>query len=101
MKLVAPIYNNDTSEFQGLKEMLDYIMLRSDQDEVFFSHEYSEEKSAGFFAVQNKEFLMHSSALHFINIYQKLSTNLTARNLQKYFSFHPVPLLGKRRPINV
>ena len=29
----VPIYKNETSEFQGLKETLAYIMLRCDQDE--------------------------------------------------------------------
>ena len=42
VKLVVPIYNNETGKFQRLKETLAYIMLKDDQDEVFFSYGYSE-----------------------------------------------------------
>ena len=31
----VPVYNNNTGEFQGLKETLAYIMLTSDQDEAY------------------------------------------------------------------
>ena len=96
VKLAVPIYNNETGEFVGLKETLAYIMLKDGQGEVFFQMAFSKKSLQFFFVVRKKECLMHSSGQRFENIYQKLSMNLTARNIQNYFSFYPVPLIGKR-----
>ena len=43
--LFVPCYNKENGLFQGLKRTIDFITLRGDKDEVFFSYGYDEDKS--------------------------------------------------------
>ena len=45
VNLCVPLYNVETGEFRGLQNWLAYIMLRGDDDEVFLSYGYDEDKS--------------------------------------------------------
>ena len=40
-----PLYNTETGEFKGLQNWLAYIIVRGNEDEVFLSYGYDEDKS--------------------------------------------------------
>ena len=45
VKLCVPLYNIETGEFKGLQKWLAYIMVRGDEDEMFLSNGFDEDKS--------------------------------------------------------
>ena len=45
IKLCVPLYNTETGEFKGLQNWLAYIIVRGNEDEVFLSYGYDEDKS--------------------------------------------------------
>ena len=45
MKLIIPLYNKDTAKFLGLTKKLAYIVLKVDEEAVFFSYGHDEENS--------------------------------------------------------
>ena len=45
VKLYVLIYNNKTGEFKGIQNWLVYIRVRGDEDEMYLSHGYDEDKS--------------------------------------------------------
>ena len=85
VKLVVPVYNNKNDEFHGLNEMLAYIMLRGDQDEVFFSYGHLEEKSTVLFcsAKERMPNAFISTAFH-----KHLSKIINESNRQKSSKLH-------------
>ena len=46
IKLMVPPCDSSTGEFQGIDLQLAYIILRGDEEEVFLSYRYNDEKSA-------------------------------------------------------
>ena len=44
-KLLTCVYDLESGKFKGLRLMLAYIIIRGDEDEVFFSYGYSKNKS--------------------------------------------------------
>ena len=45
VKLLSCVYDLESGEFKGVRLMLAYIVLRGDEDEVFFSYGYNKIKS--------------------------------------------------------
>ena len=45
VKLCVPLYNTETGEFKGLQNWLAHSMVRGNEDEVFLSYGYDEDKS--------------------------------------------------------
>ena len=45
VKLLSCVYDLETGEFKGIRTMLAYIVLRGDEDEIFFSYGYDKSKS--------------------------------------------------------
>ena len=45
MKLYASLYNIETGEFKGLQKWLAHIMVQGDEDEMFLSYGFDEDKS--------------------------------------------------------
>ena len=45
-----PDYDTTNGHFKGVKKWLGYIMVRGDEDELFLSYEYNEEKSMVLFS---------------------------------------------------
>ena len=45
VKLIMPDYDTTNGHFKGVKKCLGYIMVRGDEDELFLSYGYNEEKS--------------------------------------------------------
>ena len=50
VKLCVPHCNVETGEFRGLQKWLAYIMVRGDEDEMFFSYGFDEDKSNVFYS---------------------------------------------------
>ena len=44
VKLCVPLYNVETGEFRGFQNWLAYIMIRGDEDKMFLSYGYDEDK---------------------------------------------------------
>ena len=45
VKLLSCVYDLETGDFKGIRLMLAYIVLRGDQEEIFFSYGYDKNKS--------------------------------------------------------
>ena len=45
VKLCVPLYNVETGEFRGPQKWLAYIIVRGDEDEMFLSYGFDEDKS--------------------------------------------------------
>ena len=45
VKLLSCVYDLESGDFKGVRLMLAYIVLRGDEDEIFFSYGYSKSKS--------------------------------------------------------
>ena len=45
VKLLSCVYDLETGDFKGIRLMLAYIVLRDDQEEIFFSYGYDKNKS--------------------------------------------------------
>ena len=45
VKLCVPLYNVETGEFRGLQKWLAYIIVVGDEDELFLSYGFDEDKS--------------------------------------------------------
>ena len=54
VKLRVPLYNVEIGEFKGLQDWLAYIMVRGDEDEMFLSYGYDEDKSNIFIQLLSK-----------------------------------------------
>ena len=46
VKLLSCVYDLESGNFKGLRMMLAYIVLRGDEDEVFFSYGFNKAKSS-------------------------------------------------------
>ena len=48
--MIIPLYNKETPKFQGLTTKLAYVVLRGDEEEVFFSYGYDEQNSKSLYS---------------------------------------------------
>ena len=52
MKIVTPMYNEETGEFLGLKKSLAFINVWEDEEKTYFNHGFSNDKSKVLYASQ-------------------------------------------------
>ena len=69
VKLLSCVYDIESGKFKGLRLMLAYIVLRGDNDEVFFSYGYNKTKSTVLYSYSKQQipdtFITTSFKKHF------------------------------------
>ena len=69
VKLLTCVYDLESGKFKGLRLMLAYIIIRGDDDEVFFSYGYSKSKSTVLYSYSKQQipdtFISTSFKKHF------------------------------------
>ena len=69
VKLLTCVYDLESGKFKGLRLMLAYIIIRGDDDEVFFSYGYSKSKSSVLYSYSKQQipdtFISTSFKKHF------------------------------------
>ena len=69
VKLLTCVYDLESGKFKGLRLMLAYIIIRGDDDEVFFSYGYSKNKSSVLYSYSKQQipdtFISTSFKKHF------------------------------------
>ena len=69
VKLLSCVYDLESGDFKGLRLMLAYIVLRGDDDEVFFSYGYNKSKSSVLYSYAKQQipdtFISTSFKKHF------------------------------------
>ena len=69
VKLLSCVYDLESGKFKGLRLMLAYIVLRGDNDEVFFSYGYNKTKSTVLYSYSKQQipdtFITTSFKKHF------------------------------------
>ena len=72
VKLLSCVYDLESGEFKGVRLMLAYIVLRGDEDEVFFSYGYNKIKSKVLYCYSKQQipdtFISTSFKKHFNEI---------------------------------
>ena len=72
VKLLSCVYDLETGDFKGLRLMLAYIVLRGDDDEVFFSYGYNKSKSKVLYSFAKQQipdaFISTSFKKHFTEV---------------------------------
>ena len=88
--LNIPLYNTKTGHFRDVKKWLAFIIIRGDQDEVFFSYGYDEERSKVLYSsfkrplpstFQGTAFKKHAKML--------IELKQTQETSKLFFSCHP------------
>ena len=72
VKLLSCIYDLETGEFKGLRQQLAYIVLRADENEIFFSYGFDKNKSKLLYSFSKQQipgaFISTSFKKHFHEI---------------------------------
>ena len=72
IKLLSCVYDLESGEFKGLRLLLAYIILRGDEDEIFFSYGYDKSKSKLLYSYSKQQipdaFISTSFKKHFHEI---------------------------------
>ena len=72
VKLLSCVYDLESGDFKGVRLMLAYIVLRGDEDEIFFSYGYSKSKSKILYSYSKQQipdaFISTSFKKHFSEI---------------------------------
>ena len=72
VKLLSCVYDLESGEFKGLRLLLAYIILRGDEDEIFFSYGYDKSKSKLLYSYSKQQipdaFISPSFKKHFHEI---------------------------------
>ena len=72
IKLLSCVYDLESGNFKGLRLMLAYIVLRGDNDEVFFSYGFNKSKSSVLYSYSKQQIQIHSFQLALKNIFRML-----------------------------
>ena len=88
VKLLCYIYDLDTGEFKGIKEQLAYIVLRGDENEIFFSYGYDKNKSQILYSDSKQQipdaFVLTSFKKHYNEIINEKKENEDSSSLFFY-----------------
>ena len=79
VKLLTCVYDTDTGEFKGVREKIAFIVLRGDENEIFFSYGFD----------SNKEKILYSTTK------QKISNAFVSTSFKKHFQ----EVLNEKRDI--
>ena len=95
VELLSCVYDLETGDFKGLRLMLAYIVLRGDDDEVFFSYGYDKSKSKVLYSFAKQQipdtFISTSSKKHFHGV-------MNEKKDEKYYRmFYYLPPISDRK----
>ena len=87
--LLCCVYNLKTGVFEGLRPMLAYIVLRGDEDEVFFSYGYQKSKSTVLYSYQKQQIPDTFIATSFKRHFQEVVNEKKNEDYSKMFYYLP------------
>ena len=87
--LLCCVYNLETGAFEGLRPMLAYIVLRRDEDEVFFSYGYQKSKSTVLYSYQKQQIPDTFIATSFKRHFQEVVNEKKNEDYSKMFYYLP------------
>ena len=95
VKLLSCVYDLETGEFKGLREQLAHIVLRGDEEEIFFSYGFDKNKSKILYSYSKQEipdaFISTSFKKHFNEIMNE------KRNEASSSLFYFLPSISDRK----
>ena len=95
VKLLTCVYDLESGKFKGLRLMLAYIVLRGDDDEVFFSYGYSKNKSTVLYSYSKQQipdtFIATSFKKHFQEILNEKKGEISSE------MFYYLPSISDRK----
>ena len=99
VELLSCVYDLETGDFKGLRLMLAYIVLRGDDDEVFFSYGYDKSKSKVLYSFAKQQipdiFISTSFKKHFHEVMNEKKDE----KYSKMFYYLP-PISDRKEEIN-
>ena len=95
VKLLSCVYDLESGEFKGLREQLAYIVLRGDEQEIFFSYGFDKSKSKVLYSYSKQQipdaFISTSFKKHFNEIMNE------KRNEDSSSLFYFLPSISDRK----
>ena len=98
VKIYLPIYDSVSGGFLGVNEAVGYIILRNQEDEVFLSYGYSEERAATLFCYQKQPIPNVFRGTAFNS--HRLSTHLENKSLMSDICFYLPSITDRKEDIN-
>ena len=89
VKLLSCVYDLESGTFKGLRLMLAYIVLRGDNDEVFFSYGYSKTKSSVLYSYAKQQIPDTFIATSFKKHFQEVVNEKKDETYSKMFYYLP------------
>ena len=99
VKLLTCVYDLESGKFKGLKLMLAYIILRGDDDEVFFSYGYSKSKSSVLYSYSKQQIPDAFISTSFKRHFQEVLNEKKGENYSEMFYYLP-SITDRKEEIN-
>ena len=99
VKLLSCVYDLESGKFKGLRLMLAYIVLRGDNDEVFFSYGYSKTKSTVLYSYAKQQIPDTFIATSFKKHFQEVVNEKKDEGYSEMFYYLP-SISDRKKEIN-
>ena len=100
VKLLTCVYDNDTGEFKGIREKIAFIVLRGDENEIFFSYGFDSNKEKILYSTSKQKipdaFVSTSFKKHF---HEVLNEKRDSENSSQLF-FYLLSITDRKESIN-
>ena len=99
IKLLSCVYDLESGDFKGFRLMLAYIVLRGDDDEVFFSYGYSKSKSSVLYSYTKQQIPDAFISTAFKKHFQEVVNEKKNEDYSKMFYYLP-SISNRKEEIN-
>ena len=99
VELLSCVYDLETGDFKGLRLMLAYIVLRGDDDEVFFSYGYDKSKSKVLYSFAKQQIPDTFISTSFKKHFHEVMNEKKDEKYSKMFYYLP-PISDRKEEIN-